>query len=362
MKDVLYFIGVDGHKTYLSASVLSQKGNLIEKARIRYTDKEAFHKFFSKYRGKAVAAVEAYGYWYWLLDMLEEYELCPVLSNPVQTKAIAWARVKTDSVDSEIIANLLRTDLLPTCWIPSGEIRDKRELIRFRLYLVQIRTGLKNKIHSLLAKYNIQNKFSDLFGKKGMNFLKSLTFNRPETAKVFKMLLDIYEDTTLKIKEFEKRILEICKITPEIKIIDSVPGIGNILAMSIWYETGNILRFPTSKKYTAYCGLAPSVSSSGGKTILGPTSSKCNRWLKYAYIEAAWGAIRVKNSYFRSIYKKLLQRKGPWKAIVAVARVIARTVYQMLKNKQYYNGDLNMDTKNKENIKQFAPSVSTNRV
>lgn len=359
MKNSQYFIGVDGHKKYLVATVVDKDGKLIEQAKIYYTDEEAFNNFFSKYQGIATAAVEAYGYWYWLLDKLEELDLSPVLSNPIQTKAIASARVKTDKVDSRIIAHLLRTDFLPTCWVPPGDIRDKRELCRSRIYLVRIQTKLKNKIHSFLAKYNIQTNFSDLFGKKGMDFLKNnVSFPHPETNEIFKMLLSCLEDINTKIKKIEKRILEIHKITHEIKLIDSVPGIGKVLAITIWYETGDIKRFPKPKKYIGYCGLASCVRSTGGKVVLGPTPKECNHWLKYAFVEAAWAAIRTKNTRFKPIYTKFLQRKGSEKAIVAVARRMAQCVYYMLRNNQYYMEDYNAP-QDKQKLERFNASANT---
>ena len=96
------------------------------------------------------------------------------LSHPLKTKAIAYAKVKTDKVDSATLAHLLRSSLLPLSYVPEKPVRPNRELLRYRASLVKIQTGVKNKIHTILAKNNISHGYSDLFGKEGIAFLYSL--------------------------------------------------------------------------------------------------------------------------------------------------------------------------------------------
>ena len=117
-----------------------------------------------------------------LYDQLQEEGFDVKLSHPLKTKAIAYARVKTDKVDSATLAHLLRSDLLPLSYVPEKSVRLNRELLRFRASLVKVQTGIKNKVHTILAKNNISHEYSDLFGKEGMAFLHSLCV--PENYKI----------------------------------------------------------------------------------------------------------------------------------------------------------------------------------
>jgi len=118
--------------------------------------------------------MEATRNWYYLYDIMEDMVDRVHLAHPLKTRAIAHARIKTDKISSSILAHLLRTDLLPSSYIPSKEIRDQKELLRYRASLVGLRTMIKNKVHSLLSKNGLSSPYSDPFGKKGLLWLKAL--------------------------------------------------------------------------------------------------------------------------------------------------------------------------------------------
>ena len=115
-------------------------------------------------------AIEVTPSWYWLYDCLEDEGFKVKLSHPLKTKAIAYAKVKTDKVDPATLAHLLRNNLLPLSYVPEKLVRLNRELLRYRASLVKIQTGIKNKVHTILAKNNISHGYSDLFGKEGTGF------------------------------------------------------------------------------------------------------------------------------------------------------------------------------------------------
>jgi transposase len=138
--------------------------------------------FLKQFNDSMEVAIESTPSWYWLYDQLEDEGFKVKLSHPLKTKAIAYAKVKTDKVDSATLAHLLRSNLLPLSYVPEKPVRLNRELLRYRASLVKIQTGVKNKIHTILAKNNLSHGYSDLFGKEGMAFLHSLTL--PENYKI----------------------------------------------------------------------------------------------------------------------------------------------------------------------------------
>ncbi len=167
------YIGVDLHKKTCYITVMDKSGTITKQTEIENTP-ETVNEFFANY-AKDKVAVESTLNWIPFYEKLEKLGCDVVLSNPLQTKAVASARIKNDKVDSEILADLLRTDFLPTAYIQPRNIRDLKELVRQRAEYVEIRTKMKNKIHSVLFKADVSYSFSSLYGKAGMEFLKNLS-------------------------------------------------------------------------------------------------------------------------------------------------------------------------------------------
>src|SRR5215216_8064462 len=147
-------VGIDLHKRRSQIAVLSEDARKLLSRRID-NDPATFLELLSEIDGESKIAVEATYGWEWLADVLEEagYELH--LAHPLRTKAIASARVKTDSVDSLTLAHLLRADLLPEAYIAPRELRDLRDLLRHRVALTRMRSALKNRVHALLARHGL---------------------------------------------------------------------------------------------------------------------------------------------------------------------------------------------------------------
>jgi len=147
-------VGVDLDKHSSQIAVLTEDGEIVQ--RRLPNDAERLARFFGQLPPQTPIAIEASGTWWWLVDLLEQLGHRPVLSHPKQTKAIAAARLKNDRVDAERLALLLRGDLLPTVWIPPTALREARELVRHRIQLVWLRSVVRNRLHALLARRNLQ--------------------------------------------------------------------------------------------------------------------------------------------------------------------------------------------------------------
>jgi transposase len=143
------YIGIDLHKQTSYVTRMNEKGKIVEQINLS-NDADTLRGYLTRLKPDARIAVEATGNWMYLYELIEER--CPdlVLAHPQKTKAIASARIKTDKIDSTILAHLLRTNLLPQAYIPARQVRDSREVLRYRACLVRLRTSVKNRISALL--------------------------------------------------------------------------------------------------------------------------------------------------------------------------------------------------------------------
>lgn len=324
------YIGVDLHKKTCYITVMDKEGAIKKQTEIS-TDVDKVRKFFKKYQGMKVA-VESTMNWIPFYENLESLGCNVLLSNPLQTKAIASARIKNDKVDSRVLADLLRTNLLPTAYIQPREIRDLKELVRQRINYVELRTRIKNKIHSVLFKTNIKHEFSNLYGKRGMEFLKTI-----ELRNIFREELNRYlvtlELLNKQIKELEENIEKNAKEDYDCKLLMTIPGISFFGSLVIKSEIGDIERFASANKLCAYAGLIPSTYQSAEKTRFGRITKRGSKWLRKSMVDAVTSGSRNQNK-ISIFYRKLKKNKGTGKAKVAAARKLCSVVFAILKDKQ----------------------------
>jgi transposase len=282
-------------------------------------------------------ALEATGHWYYFYELLEDIGHKIHLAHPIKTRAIAEAKIKTDRIDSSILAHLLRADLLPTSYIPPKQIRDIREVLRYRASLVSLRTSIKNKIRAILSKNGITIKKSDIFGKKAIKQLKGL-----QLRDCYKIALEGYirvgEAINELLKEVSKWIESVVDETEEARLLMTIPGIGYYSALLIVSEIGDIRRFPSARKLCSYAGLVPSVHSSGGRTRYGSITKQGSRWLRWILIELSYHFVNG-STRMRRIYWRVRDRHGANTAKVAVAREMLKVIYYVLRDRRPYIKD-----------------------
>ena len=149
------YIGIDLHKKFSQVTVLGENGEIKEKVKIENKEKE-LNRYFNNFDEPSKAVIEATFSWGWLADYLKSRKIEVVLAHPQKVKAIASSQIKTDKVDSLILAKLLKADMIPTAYLCPKPLREIKEVLRSRASLVGLKTQIKNKIHALLHKYNIQ--------------------------------------------------------------------------------------------------------------------------------------------------------------------------------------------------------------
>jgi transposase len=258
-------------------------------------------------------------------------------------------------VDARILAQLLRAGLVCPVHIPAKATRERKEILRQRCFFVRQRTMLRNRIHRLLgAQHGLQlPQVSDLFGKKGMGFLEKLDLPNP-AGLCLRQQLEALKTTQAHIKEDEKALESMIGSSLEMDCLISLPGMGPILAAVALSEIDDITRFPSAQKLCGYAGLCPTTHSSGGKTHQGRLMPHCNKWLRWAFVEAAWVAIGC-SPYFGSLYQQKRARgKKANTAILSIARRMARISFRLLTERRKYT---NFPTNQKPKLSPAAPIV-----
>ena len=284
------------------------------------------------------SALEAGPNWGIPFDILEELGLNPKLSNPLKTKLIGESFIKTDKIDATAIAMMLRAGMLPLVHVPSKEVRAQKNLLRHRSWLVKLQTMIKNRTHALVDRNHVKPpEQTDLFGAHGRAWLNALTLPDPD-GKILKSDLELLDTARSHIRQTERWIDAELKANANIPILESLPGIGKLLAALAALEINTIERFPTPEKLCSYSGLACSTFKTGGrdgKAFHGGLIPTCNHHLRYVFIEAAWTAVRV-SPHFSAYYRRLRYAKSAQDAIPAVARKLCAIAWHCLKNQRDY--------------------------
>ena len=335
------YIAFDSHKQYTLMERLDTGTGEVVQTRIEHSPGAIRQALAGCRRGTAVA-VESIGSWYWIVQEIEQAGMRPLLVHPRKAKLMMGMINKTDELDVHGLNRLQQNKTLPTVWIAPGELRDLRELTRTRLVLTQQRTRLKNRLTASLAKYGLRIKgFSDTFGVGALEQWPKVLAKLPDqTAWTSQQLLDQLDFVCRQIADHEKRLQERISLTSEMQLLLTVPGIGKTLAPAIFLELGDIGRFPSAEHFASYAGTTPRVHASGGKMRYGKLRPDVNRYLKWAFVEAAnciaLHARRQPNRHASKLYWRIRHRKNHPKAVGAVARNLAEAVWWMLTKKEPY--------------------------
>lgn len=336
-----HYVGCDVHKKYSVFAGVNEGGVALRPQRVEH-DLQGFRSFLGSLPPGSLIAVETTGNWYWVIDEMEKAGHFPALAHAAKSKLMMGQINKTDKLDAKGLAMLLRNGTLPAVWIPQGELRDQRELPRTRLVMVHMRTALKNRIHATFAKYGIQFEGdSDIFGVSGRRKVEERSTELPpETRRSVEQELSLLDQIEGQIGLAERRIRQVIAVTPDMKLLMTLPGVGPILAVTIALEVGDVGRFPDAHHLASYAGTVPRVNSSGGKTRFGKTRPDVNRHLKRAFVEAANVVVlnqaRTPQRHAVKLYQRIKASRGHGKAVVAVGRHLAESTYWVLKKNEPY--------------------------
>lgn len=335
----MYYCGIDYHKKYSVVSIQNDAGDIVREQRINHAWEGVFEQLLGSLDEPVRVVYESSVNWSWLYEILERIENVEkiVLANPYKVKLISEAQIKTDKIDARKLALLLRLDVIPACYVPPRATRDRKEVIRQRIFWVRERTKIRSRIHKIIARQHNLNmpQVTDLFGRKGRAALNKVVLPDPD-AMILVQNLAMLDTLDALIKMDEERIKADGAKDHSVEILQSMPGIGLVIGSVIATEIDTIARFGSYAKFAAYCGLVPSTHSSGGKTHHGRMLNQCNKWLKWAFIEAAWVAVGC-SPYFGGLYKAQRARgKKANTAITITAKRMSQIAYRLLKEHRMY--------------------------
>ncbi|MCA1697937.1 MAG: IS110 family transposase [Actinobacteria bacterium] len=253
------------------------------------------------------------------------------IADAAKARGIAPLACKTDTIDTWVLAELARLQLVPEIWLPDPEVRAERERARFRLHLVKHRSALKNRIHAILFQYGVPNPSSDLFGAGGRRLLERLRLPEPWAATVAASLR-LIDELDHEIDACERELRQLGAEHRYIPLLITCPGIGWVLAFTIASEIGDIRRFASPRKLVGYTGLCPKVEQSGERDRRGPLRKNGPNYLRWALVEAAHTAYR--HPHYRPILERkraqLGRKRGTKIAAIDVGRKLAEAIWQML--------------------------------
>jgi len=311
----MYYSGIDLHSDNSYITTVDDSGAVVKQKRVE-NNNELVLDYFQSLPGSHQAVVESTTGWYWLNDLLGENGIELVLAHAKYLKAISYAKVKTDKVDSQTLAILLRQGLIPRAHKISRELRGLRDTMRVRLRLVQQRSDTLRRLHSIHAKFN---------------------GSVPDPYRFQLAVLEHTRDTLSKeILALEKSLHPVLIPNDDIQRLLNIPGIGKLSAFTIYLEIDGIQRFNSDKHFVSYCRLVPAADNSN-RTLHHRSSKDGNKYLKIAFSDAAVHAIQFYPEYKR-LCQKLVRRSGEATARTVVAKELAKIVYYVLKNKTAYTG------------------------
>lgn len=283
---------------------------------------------------KGVVVESTYN-WYWLVDGLQQEGYKVHLANPSAIKQYEGLKYTDDKWDSFWLAHMRRLNILPEGYIYPKEERPVRDLLRRRLLFVRQRTSQILSLQSTIAR-NLSLKMSGNAIKKLSEEDVEDLFDSPYLVLTAKSNISVIQFLTQKIKVIEKAVKSQVKLRKEFQLLKSIPGIGDILALTIMLEVGEISRFTQVGNYSSYCRCVSSKRLTNGKKKGENNRKNGNRYLSWAYVEAANFAIRFSQEAQRFYQRKMAKTNGIV-GIKALSNKLARASYYIMRDQVAYD-------------------------
>ncbi len=329
------YVGMDLHATNTYVGMVDEENNVLYKQRFKNELPlilSALDLFKKDIQG---VVVESTFNWYWLVDGLMDQGYRVHLANVSAIKQYEGLKQIDDKRSAFWLANLLRLGILPTGYIYPKEGRPTRDLLRKRLQLVRHRTSHVLSVKNILARnLGLRMKSEDI--KKITDAEVKRFFPDREMQTAVFSSVGLIRHLEEEIDTIERMITRKLNVRKEFARLMTVPGIGKILTLTIMLEVGNIHRFPTVGDYSSYCRCVKSIRTSAGKIIGYGNRRNGNKYLSWAYIEAAQAARRFHETA-RSYYEKKMARTNRIVAIKALSHKLTRASYYVMRDQVVYD-------------------------
>ncbi len=339
------YVGLDVHKRVVEACIIDQSGKVVHRERFAL-NRRTLELFATKVlRPTDHVAFEATTNCWAVADALRPHVAKVLVSNPLATKAIAQAKVKTDKVDAHVLAQLLRCDFLPEVWQPDEATRRLRELTGRRSALVGQRTMMRNRIHSVLAMRLIEVTRKRLFDTEGLEWLKTVEID-PQGRMLVDSDLRQLEFLQKEIAALDLELAQRGHSNDQVKLLMTLPGVDVGTAAALLAAWGDFSRFPDADHAASYLGLAPSTKQSAEHCYHGPITKRGNSTARWMLIEAAQHLDKHPGP-LGHFFRRLMKKKTRNVAVVAAARKLAMIGWLMLKGNEPYRYAIPRSTETK---------------
>jgi transposase len=322
-------VGIDLHRR---RSVIVRQGAAGERLGMRriVNDPAELMAEIGKCGPNPRVVLEATYGWYWAADALAEAGASVHLAHPLGVKGFTYRRVKNDVRDAADLADLLRMGRLPEAWVAPPGVRELRELVRHRIKLVHVRSGLKAGVHAVLAKQGVHLPVSDVFGVRGRLLLAAAALDPPYRARV-NSLCRLIEACTWEIDLAAKLITQRLARDDGYRVIQQLPGVGPMLAAVCVAEIGDVHRFGSARHLCSWAGLTPKHRESDTKVRRGRVTKQGSPLLRWAAVEAVQ-KMPADAGWLLSTREQIAERRGRQIATVAVARKLLTLVFYGLRD------------------------------
>ena len=316
------YVGIDLHRRRSVIVRMSEQGEKLSTVKID-NDPVALGLALAEAGPDPEVAIEAGYGWYWAVDLLQASGAKVHLVHP---SGLHWGarRVKNDERDATEIAQRLRRNDLPEAWLAPPELRELRELVRYRAKLVALRSGLKAQVHAVLAKQGVLPALNDVFGPQGQSLLDHTQLDEAYTIRV-ESLRDLMEIYDREVAMVQRHIHQWLRGDAGYHAIQAIHGVGPTLAAIFVAEIGDIHRFPSPRHLCSWAGMTPKHIESDTKVIRGRITRMGSTLVRWAATEAV---VRYHGGpAIGPAYRRIAERRGRKVARVAAARKLLTLVY-----------------------------------
>jgi transposase len=313
---------------------MDEEGNVSFRQTVVCTP-EALNQFARQRLSKEDAvALEATRNTWTVIRILRPHVGKVVVSNAMKTKAIAEAKIKTDKVDAETLAQLLRCGYLPEVWQPDAATERMRSLTTRRISLVHDESRVKHRLRSFLGQRLVKCPYKNLFTQQGIAWLQRYAWAE-EDAQTVASDLRLLEAMRREVASLEKKLAQEAYREDRVRLLMTLPGVGFAVAQTLMAALGDISRFPDADHAASYLGLVPRTKQSADHCYHGPITKCGNSHARWILIQAAQHLARQPGP-LGAFFRRLSAKRGYNIAVTATARKLVTIAYLMLKHNEPY--------------------------
>jgi transposase len=324
----MWHVGIDLHRATVVLAAVNDVGEAMNPITIPYADTASIVGAVEAL-GSFRAVIEACGTYRWLYDLLRPHGTV-LLAHPMRLRAMIQRRSKTDKLDAQLLANLLRINQIPLAYIPPEPYQQLRDLTRCRARLGRQLAEVKIQLRALLARQNRESPYRTPFGPRGLGWFRGQDFG-PIESMVRDELLERFGHYAKQMTLFDKRLEGMREAFPQVESLVDIHGIGLYSALLIVAEIGEVDRFRSAKQVGAYSGLTSRVHQSGGHCYQGSITRQGSPWLRWVLVQAAMKAVH-KDAALKNFYSRIRKRSSAKIARVAAARKLAEICWKRLRH------------------------------